>query len=618
NDDNLTLLWEALEAAARDGTYQVSGSRGGVSIVGLRDLHGADVPWLWLGGCVDGEFPRAHRPSFLLPPEAASHISRLDTGDEDRTIFLSLLRNIGHGDQRAEASLFISRPGTVGGKDVSASPLLQDLRALRVEADKPTGTKPPTTAGEVWDLLQAKEEARLPPVLAVPELLVHPEFHADKPELAQFLSPTLRERTTAHNQWCLDLANPTGFGPRDGILALGRDHRAQVIGWLHDGLRVDQHAQRQRLTLPVTGLELWARCPIRFFFSRVLRADEPEEWSPEPSARDEGVLLHRVLERLLQERLQAVTSGELNTASLEGLDHDELAGVKRRAAELVRELAPEVLSIQQGPYRDRVLRLLTAGLDDADHEVASFQGKLASFLEEETTAFLGLEPAHLEWPFAEFEPAARASDLDGCPETATGDLLVQLSGTIDRIDVSRAGSTGLGGARKAAFDYKSGKAPLLARVDEGSYLQPAIYAAAIDTAGPDQGLVGGYLELSMDGTTSRRRLTGDPQVLEALHTEGRANTSFRRTSQPLNRWLLAAWLRRVDLYGQMVGAGIFPPTLAGPVVAGCEHCSFRRACRYDSVRTGRVTAPSGRLGTLLPVPLPVSRFQPENDEETSP
>lgn len=613
--ENLSLLSEALESAARDGTYNVPGNDDGVTIVGLRDLHGADVPWLWLGGCVDGEFPRSRRPSFLLPPAVASQIPHLDAGDEDRAIFLSLLRNIGHGVQRKQGLLYISHPHTVRGRDVGPSPLVQDLRALRFEPETADTASSPTTLGEAWEALQAQEEAMLLPVVALSELLVRPDLAPRAETLAQLLPPELRDRMASHEQWCADLADPAGFGPRDGILALGCDHRGQALDWLHDSLSIVREKDSSCLTVPVTGLEQWARCPIRFFFGRVLRADEPEEWSPEPSPRDEGILLHRVLEQLLAERLKAVERGERSTASLEGIDEAELREVKQRAATLVRELAPQVLAVQSGPYRERAMRLLTAGLDENDEQAPSFRGKLASFLDEETTPFLGLQPTHLEWSFEAFEPAVRAAELDETGAAATGDLTIRVSGTIDRIDTSQGATEGLGGARKAVFDYKSGKAPLLSLVDRGCYLQPAVYAAAVDQGGSSEGLVSGYLELPMDGTSSRRRLAGDSQVLDAVHAEGRANPSFRRTSQAVDPWLLAAWLRRVDLYGQMLGSGIFPPTLAGAEVAGCEHCSFRRACRYDAVRTGRITAPRGHLDTLLPVPLAASVHRSEDDED---
>ncbi len=598
--DALGLFRDAFEQALDDAFVRPSASRRGVQVVGLRDLHGVDVPWLWVGGLVEGEFPRAAPPAFLLPAAARRLLPEPDRADEDRAVFASLLRNAGHGVRRTSAVLVLSVPRTAEGADATPSPVLQDLLSLRT---------PGGPLGAWFAAQQVEEEAGLPALLGTRELLAAP---TEVERMPSALALDTAREAARHRTLARERGDPDGHGRFDGIVGLGRAHRPRAVGWVRRILGIGEDAAgRPRLIASPSGLERWASCGIRWFFEQVLTADEPEAPDVEPSPAERGSLLHAVLEALLAERIEAAARG-LGPASPAGLDADGLAALKRRAAELLDALAAETLPERPGPWGDRAVRELRAGLEPDAPDAPGWDGPLAGFLDEAATPFVDLEPRAVEWRFSGLDPAAVAARVDGAP---SGDgVRVALRGSVDRVDVD-AGS-GLGGARLGVFDYKSGRLSAPGgRVDRGLLLQPVVYAAAAAARfapdRPTDGLLTGYLEVREGAESGRRFFLGDAAVLGALRAGGRGGKALGTTSRPITPRLWAAWLRRADLYGRWIADGVFPPTLAGPVHARCDRCPHRRACRVDHLRNADLARAAAEGRALLPAPVPASEHLDE-------
>ena len=622
------LLREALEDAARGATFRGEGPRHGVQVVGLRDLHGADVPWLWVGGLGDGAMPRGPKPGFLLPRVEPALVPEVDQGAEDRAIFASLLRNAGHGERRS-APLLLSWPHSDGSKEIVPSPLVADLRALRL-ADG-------GTLGDWWAEQQVREEAALPPLLSRDELLTRPALCAaladprpalphdpladpvDEPEGPAVLSASDRAAMAAWDEIVDARTADDGFGRWDGVLGLDRPWRAQALAWLGELLGVRHGGRAPLLSLPTTGLELWARCPIRFFFERVLRLEEPRAFALEPGRDESGTLVHDVLERFVGERIAARNAGTLQNAALYTMGAAEQVAAARRLEELAHAVVDERLGHRAGPWLQQLLGDLVAGLDPDRHE---HRGVLARFLAEELEGpQFDAEPTFVEHRFQRFSPATAAfrmtpkSQRDMLLRAPTGDFDVQLRGTIDRVDLPpRRGAyrRGDGGLTAVVYDYKTGRTPFMDKVDIGLQLQPAVYPLAIDVPTYASGLVSGFWELTEEPGRQRRRLAVATRLWRHLMENGRRIQlpwGFKRTSLPTTMWAWRSWLRRADLYGQMVGHGIFPPTLNEPKAAGCAYCPFRRACRTEPVRTERIlNPPDPAPGRVAPVfwPAPTS------------
>lgn|GEM_PF-2282828 len=630
-DGAASLLRDALEEAVRRSSYQGSGPKVGVQIVGVRDLHGADVPWLWVGGLADGAFPRGPLPSFLIPSLQPPLVPSLDRADEDRAIFASLLRSVGHGDRRDSASLVLSWPRTEAGKDLVPSPLLADLSALRL-ADG-------GALGGWWADRQVEHEAALPPLLSRDELLARPDLCAQLPappppqvsdplgeppmdlEGPLILTAADRAAIASWDELVAARSSDGGFGAWDGVLAMDRPWRSLALGWLGDLLDMKPGKQgRTQLSLRTTGLEQWAKCPIRFFFQTVLGLEEPRPYAMEPGRDESGTLTHEVLERFLGERIAAKKAGHLASSALWSMAPAESERATERLRTLALEVSGEILGHRRGPWVERLVRDMTAGLGP---DAPPWQGPLARFLDEEQRgAFLDAEPSRVEFAFRGLSPATSAwrlspdKERDPVFRAGTGDLDVRLRGSIDRVDLppQRGGGgrpRGDGGLRVVVYDYKTGATPYLDTVDQGLSLQPAVYPMAVDVPWWASGIVSGYWELRAESGRQRRRLAISSRLRRYLLEQPRLARpiGFKSTTAPVTMWAWRAWLMRADWYGQLVGAGVFPPTLNAPKVAGCRYCPFRRACRTEPVRTERILnpppGPDGRVGPVF-WPAPVS------------
>ncbi len=596
-DSSISQLHEILEQIVGDTYYRTASTTEGVSITGLRDLRGVDIPWLWIGGAVESEFPRSPRASFLLPPSAASRIESREETIEDRALFFSLLRNFEHGDARLEGFLCVSWPKTVGGKDVPPSALVQDLLSLRVRpanlASHEAVAEKEGTLGAHWQALQEAEEQALPTLLCEQELLTAPNVVQLSEAL---LSDDICRQLESHRRLNRERASLQSFGAWDGVVGLGTAHRPESLRWLWTRLTGQRTPSSIRFS--ATALESWARCPMRYFLQRVLGAEEPEPWSADVGPPEQGILVHRILERFFAERIKLAAQGRLERAGLSGASTQEAAQAKLRLRELTFEAADEVLGTEGSPYRDELVRQLTAGLDPTDPDNGNFAGRLSLFVDEEVQDFLGLDPIATEHSFEAFSPGAVANKLDKAGRQGSGAIEILVSGTIDRVDSPRAGQRGLAGTSHAVYDYKTGKVGPLKSIDLGLNMQPVVYAAA---AAPDalETTVSGYRRVPAQVESGRQRMAGSPRALDALKA---ALPSFGKQSFKIDPDLWPMLLRRIEWYGQLIATGFFPTTLAGSKVAGCEACDYRRVCRHDSLRAAQIDPQQESLSSFLPRP----------------
>lgn len=180
--------------------------------------------------------------------------------------------------------------------------------------------------------------------------------------------------------------------------------------------------------LSVSQLNRYARCPYHFFCAFVLKLDPLEEESLEPTALDEGRIVHSVLQKFWENHsegpLPTISQGQ---GEVEGL-------LQEHYAELGMPAPPRLLRMLR-----RFIRY--------DLGLAS-QGWRPTFLERR---FRGL-----------MIPVVLA---DG------SEYQVELRGVIDRIDLAPDGSYVL-------YDYKTGSAPTATEVRLGKDVQIAAYLLA--------------------------------------------------------------------------------------------------------------------------------------------
>lgn len=210
-------------------------------------------------------------------------------------------------------------------------------------------------------------------------------------------------------------------------------------GALHDPDTLAEMAGRDEFS--ATELELYARCPYRWFYAHAVR---PERLDVSLDPRARGDLAHRALAGFYAELPTRLGTRRVTQETLPGalLLADE---VFERAAASARTPHAVTLAEQDDllRVRARVRDLVTADVD---------------FLP-------GFAPAYAELRFGaaregQQPPAAGPVDLGG----------FLLRGSIDRVDEGEAGIV--------VIDYKSGEVPKRTDFGPGRVLQVPLYAAA--------------------------------------------------------------------------------------------------------------------------------------------
>jgi len=278
--------------------------------------------------------------------------------------------------------------------------------------------------------------------------------------------------------------------------------------------------------MSATRLEVYAKCPRRFLYDRVLQVSErslPEEiWQMEPPER--GTLVHTILEEYLVERL---------------------AGAPRSLARLLA-VAETQFTAAEG--RGLVGKALLWRMDKA-----AIRRDLARFHDEEGD----LEPLAAELEFG--------TGVDGAGPAVTVTLdsgrEVRFKGKADRVDRARSGEL-------VVSDYKTGKQTMLTGLKKdpvagGRLLQLPIYAIAARARFGGEAVRARYWLLSKKRVAPCFSLGITPEVQ-------------------------ARFVTVLGLIAQAVEAGAFPgaPTdkLGDRQFDSCRNCDFDVVCPADRDR----------------------------------
>lgn len=211
-------------------------------------------------------------------------------------------------------------------------------------------------------------------------------------------------------------------------------------------------------TFSITELEAFAECPFRHFARYILGITIPDEEGPEISPRDEGKIVHRLLERFYRS------------------PHPELRDLFGEArTDAARAILDQILNHEiqtTAPLRqiqiDRLLQMATQAV----------QSDLATH---DRLGQAALGPAYLEWTFG-------VKDVPPLTLTAADSAPVHILGTVDRIDINPTTRQLL------LIDYKTGKVEsIIGDIRKGIHLQIPIYLLAAQSVFSDFTVLGGLL-----------------------------------------------------------------------------------------------------------------------------
>ena len=530
------LLHEAISPA-----HVPAATRAGIQVTDLAAAGSAPCDYLFLGGLVQGEFPRLP-PADIFLEETQRRALNLDedaTTEAERLLFYRAVCAPRRG-------LGVFYPQQSGSKMLAPSPFVAELDGLL--APQAAAREADTAPGTLAELH-----------LALGRGLCAPAGSASDPAHEALALYSRAAQLDGHATALHHLVRglhiselrtiPASFGSHEGVL----DEAALLA------------ALRTRLgsghSFSATQLELYGRCPFRFFAQDLLNLQPLRDPAADDSALKRGNLVHRILYHFYADHGEAAERPENLATNLEKLRHQG------------HQIAEEMRLT--GFFWERELERLL-GSDDGDRE-----GVLPRFLRLQAAAANPAVPTHFELSFGSY-PGMEEGDQQstttpyaiGDPET--GDE-VRLSGKIDRIDRTADGHF-------VVFDYKTGRVPSLADIDTGLNLQLPLYLLAAESLFGEIGLREGagaaYLMLRDLEDCGRSGLFADATHRNTAYV---ASGRYGIYDREAYRQRLDAVRGFVLSYARAMRRGVFHVTARDPAKI-CPHCPYQQSCRLDPQR----------------------------------
>ena len=520
-------LVSALAARLDPITDRVGDEGAGVALGPIDDAVGRDLDTVCIVGMAEGLLPVLQRPDPLLPEGAVDLPPAEHLDERYRVLQLALAA----GSEHRLCSF--PRGSMRGGGDRLPSrwllPTLSRLADTKVHATR-------------WQAAAAS----CPTVTAVPSfvdgVLAPPSvLGSDPATLAE-----LHIRQLAGNAWRVGDDAPD-------LLVRAHQLRGDRRFGRFTRFTGDVSTAADLLTvldrpLSPTRLEDWAQSPYLFFISTILRVrvlDDPAA-AIDMDVRDYGDLVHRILQRYIDERL----------ATGSGPDQDLLKSALTAECDAAVAESPGLVA---SLWRRREM-LLGAEL-------------VRWFDEDASDAANGWRPVATELNFGRADSAGEVLEIPYEVTTTDGRTTLLLAGSIDRVD----NKSGAG----RVTDYKTGKAPdtesrptaedpTLA----GTKFQLPLYAAAAATARELPVSEARYWYCTEKGNFEQIGLPITDQVLDRVREDvGNLVDAFQRGWFPLKGGRgssrdLAALLGASDLDDAWEALSRTEPMATHPAFAG--------------------------------------------------
>jgi len=402
-----------------------------VQIMPRLEIQAINYDILFLGGLVDGNFPRSTTADIFLNDENRQKMGLLANEDllsQDRFIFYSLLSS-------ANKKTFLTVPHYSGEKALVPSSFIDDLKECCLINEQDIIDDKTESLSGLWESFGlAIQYGDVDKSIGIKSILSNND---DPSKLKHLLY-----KIVAQNQRLSLFENAGVF---EGSLAADE----AIIKLLKD--------QYNHQSWSITKLEDYAFCPMQFFLKRILRLEEFDEFEDEVSPLERGNAVHNILFKFYSELrsqnalafpgahldlLKKITLDELNLLPFDGFFWE----------------------LEKVRYFGR----------------AESPGLLETFLETETNEIedTGFTPAHFEYCFG----PSYNKETD---PNSTEDLLIlkdeagntiKINGKIDRIDINPKSSQAL------VYDYKTGSidGKNAQSVAKGLSFQLPVYILAIE------------------------------------------------------------------------------------------------------------------------------------------
>jgi len=512
----------------------------GVEVLDMKNASERQSRTLFCAGLVEGAVPAAVAHDVLLGPELRQRIG-LPSADRlaaDKRI--ELYRTIASASEQ----LVLTRPTVENEKPLLRPMMLERILAATGRTPRQEEARPPTCWRAVLRAL-GHDALTLAPV----EKLVENDAFARHAPLHAFAHARAVERARR--------AAPTTPTPYAGALSQGL---------LNEVRRVYDRDHE----FSAGELELYVRCPFRFFARWLLDLRPTEELEEAMTPRDKGNVFHAIFRDFYGEWRR-----RRGTGRIENNDRDE-------ALDLLRSIAHDHLAKQ--PYGGFLWRKfvdrLFGGRSPAGDELFGLFDRFIELEISSGASTTACTPTYLELGFGHQRHAGvldPRSDETPIPITAAGRRIF-LRGIIDRVDTNADEGT------FCVLDYKSGSTiPSVKDILSGLSPQLPIYIMAA------QGILGeayrfaaaGYVQAKDAAHCGKKHFLGDDALARQAVARRWSSTSTMSGNE------LRAWLarEREHVGASVVGieSGRFNVTQRGPRHARCSACDYIHLCRYDGL-----------------------------------
>lgn len=541
----LTDFRQTLDDCLKASSGRLGAIGEGVFVAPLGAAQGMEFEIVHILGMAEGAFPPRLYDEVIIPDQYRGELGsncplalRDQRRIEERRVFraalasgckrvLSYPRSGGGGQRRGYPSPWLVREADILHRKcqhaaVSESTTYTPVSSANLEA----------MAAEPWlSVIHSIHDS----VLSLGSLVAADVYDYDMHSLARWHASGYRidkhfliaEGSISHRALKMErAARSTSFTAWDGNVASlsGRSRRLGVPG-------ESAHSPTQ--------LELWAKCPFRYYLQHVLEVtvlDHPEEVLT-ISPLDRGLLVHNILERFirsLQESGQLPGYGE-SWAS----DHRAL-----------------LVEIAEGEFAKAEARGITGRPLLWDVAKSAMRDDLSLFLKKdsEIRAEMVTRPIVVEWRFGFGETSPYPPvilDIGGGQQ-------ISFRGVIDRVDADASGS------KLFIVDYKTGSSyPYRDMKDDplgaGKHLQLPVYALAV------------------------RSRFGQECEIQAAYWFVSARGGFETRDMILSEPLESGFRDMVRLIVSGIEGGLFPanPGSGGEGYNNCAYCDYRRICPAD-------------------------------------
>lgn len=510
---SLSFFLKKIKTALLFSRYNVKEKHGkGVLVTSVNEIRGLRFKYLFLGGMVDGEFPTRHQPAIFFSGEHRRKRDEYRHLLEERYRFYKALCV-------PEKSLYLSFAVKEEKKELTQSSFIADLEKIFTVIRK--------DEAEYNSLIYSKDEL-LKAFANQPDLM--PENVADKERFENSIRVDSIRRNDPFSQ------------------SLYTGHvKDQLSGKAESKLK--SFSERE---YSATQLEDYAKCPFRFFVSRILSLESIEEPAEELEVFEIGSLIHSILYKFYSEIKE-------KGIILSGCNDKDFKSAEKLLFRIAEEKVTKIKFTSPTSFYEQ-------------EKIFGINGKkensiLYQFLLTERKQSDGYKPEFFEYGFGTINSSnySHSVDVNG----------IKLRGKVDRIDINEDLQS------YKVVDYKlGGIKPTKDDLLSGISLQLPLYMYASKI----------FIETELNSEHKPAaaeiyslKLTQKDFGRKAISIESRRNLTEDQMIE-MNEQIIQIALESVTKYVKKIVEGDFRLSqLENRENKVCRYCEFKSICRIQEV-----------------------------------